>query len=153
MIFSVPGKQVVQINLHGKGFWLNQKLTQEEKDIGFHTSAYHLKQGIKMEQELPLANFQQTDYYSIYLVENKKILILQKLPQTKFIQPIEVDYLVVGYNAVSSLPHLESYFMAEEIILDSSNNDWISKKLAEEAKRRKIKLHPVSINGARIIEL
>lgn len=153
VIFSVPGKQVGQINLNGKGFWLNPKLPKEEKDIAFHASAYNLKHKIKRQPDLPIANFQQTDYYSIYLVENKKILLLQKLPQEDFTRPIEVDYLVVGYNAVSSLRQLESHFLAKEIILDSSNADWLVKQLAKEAKRRRIKLHPVTINGARVIEL
>lgn len=153
VVFSVPGEQVSQVNLYGKGYLISKKVQLSDKSFEYNVSAYNLKHNIQLQKRMLLAQSHLSGYYSIYNIEGKKIVLLQKLPEHRFAKPLQVDYLVIGNNAVKNLTHLEHYFLAREIILDSSNDDWMVKKLVNEATEKKVSLHPVNTSGAGIIEL
>ncbi|MFW5762411.1 MAG: hypothetical protein ACOCXH_15665, partial [Cyclobacteriaceae bacterium] len=153
IVFAIPGQQAAMIHLYGNGYWLNDELKPEDKLATYNVSGYNLKHAIQIGQDCPLAHFNLEDHYSIYQVEDKKIISLQKLPQYEFKKPIAADYLIIGHNAVRSLAVLEKYFTPGEIILDSSNFKWLTDRLTTEASNKNILIHSVTSSGAKVIDL
>jgi competence protein ComEC len=152
IVFAVPNESVAQFNLHGEGYLINNKNKIREKDYRFYLHPFNLKNNIKPNNQLKLAHHKQSEF-SIFYVCDKRIAIINKLPANKFKSPQQVDVLIVSSGAIKSLQDLQAYFLAREIILDSSNPPWLSDKLYQEGLIEGIAVYPVNNLGAKIIYL
>lgn len=152
VVFAVPGVSAAQFNLNGEAYLINNKNTIQEKDYQYYLQPFNLKNKIKPKKHLQLAKHKQQEF-SIYNVSDKKIAFLNNLPTKKFKTPQQVDVLIVSSGAIKSLRDLQAYFLAREIILDSSNPPWLSDKLYQEGLEEGIDVYPVNNLGAKIIYL
>ena len=89
------------------------------------------------------------------LFKGKRIGILGYNNLQKFSaqEQIKLDLLIISNNCKIKLEELDSYFIVNQIIIDSSNSFWQVEKWQEEAETLNLNLYIVANEGAFVWEI
>lgn len=128
-----------------------------ESNIGYSIQPARLQMGLGRE----LQKFSsQSDFaieekpgFTIAIFQGKKILFLNKPTDDDYHEKIEVDYLVIGNNAVYNLQEILPTFHFQTLIIDNGNKKYLAERLRNEADSLNLNYHSIPHDGAFTINL
>lgn len=147
-VYSVSGHGAIDFIQEGKSFlFTDSTLLADEERLRFHIRPNRVISGVTSVVQNPTGFSASYSGFKIFYWQDE---IIVWIDQRDFKLPsgIEVDYLVIGNNAVASLKPLESKIRYELLILDSSNSSYYVKKISKEARTMNKAIHVVSESGA-----
>ncbi len=170
IVYNIPNNSAINFIDGDDNILLSDiKLYKNTSKLLFHVQNNWINTGVKNEKIVPLdkllkkyqlSNIFRISNLNIFIKQNylqfygKRIAILDNhfktfKPKNKLI----IDYLILTKNTELSLAELLKIFTPKYIILDSSNSNFVSKKIKDEAKILKQKCWSVNLDGAYTINI
>jgi len=150
VVYSVNGFSVMEWIDNGHSyFYSDSAFRQDEERVRFHVRPNRLNSGVSMIYEnTPFlkelqegVSLAQWNGISVAVIHQKNYL----LPQLA-----EIDYLVVGKNAINT-KQLPFHLTVKKVILDGSNSRWYSNGWKAICEKENIAFHNVLEDGAFIL--
>lgn len=149
--YHVPKQSRIDLS-HGRSVI---HLGDQDPKAMYHVAANHVQKGARTTFIADSTDFNKLavhDWQNIKLMvwQGKKIAMVHSRfdHSLQLAKPLEVDLVVLCNNALYSLDNLATYLRYDQLIIDSSNTYYRARKLADEARERKIAYHCVPLQGA-----
>lgn len=164
IVYHIPDYTAVNC-ITGRDHVLFSDMDIPEEKISDKLQSHWLKKGLEKETLIPVQRmtdqyiltnllqidnpyvFQKSKYISfagirLIMVQDNEIMRYQTD------ETLELDYIIVGNNAIHNISSLSEYYDYRAIIFDSSNESWYLDKMQEALKDTGIDYHMVSQSGA-----
>lgn len=151
-VYRVPGHSAIDLMECGRSFFLSDTtLEKDPQKLLYHVVPNRLLGGIR--QVDPGAPFAKDIPGGRLIAWSGKIIL--QIHDASFALPasLEVDCLVIGNNAVSSIEALVSSVKVRKVVLDSSNSFLFASRFLRDAKLYNLEVHSVLHQGAFISKI
>jgi competence protein ComEC len=139
-----------QYSFSMKNNWLSMGL-EKEKTIPFH----------KLNNQFIISNlfyldnpnvFYKDQFFSFY--DTRFAIISDDIPAADTIlHPVHLDFVIISANAPVKIKDIMKVFKTKQIIIDSSNSAYKTKKWKEEAEKMDVNLYVIKEKGAFYIDI
>lgn len=150
-VYKVPGHRAMDLTQGGTTYFFSDSALQDDK-IRFHIRPNRLMAGVGVVSNGSGQSFtrQRAGYCLMYWNDKTILYLLDKDFQLP--EKVEIDFLIIGNNAVRSLGAIADQIKASRIVLDSSNSFYIADRLLKESPAEG-SVHSVLHQGAFSINL
>lgn len=147
-VYKVSGHSALDIIDRGQAYFFTDSiLLKDDEGIRFHISPNRLQRGVTNVYTGDQLRFSK-NFPGCRLILKNGITILQIVDKGfSFPQNINLDYIVVGNNAIRNFQDISS-LKCEKLILDSSNSFYFASRMLKEAKQASVNVHSVLHQGA-----
>lgn len=152
-VYSVSGHSAWDLIDRGHAyFFTDSMLINDEERIRFHIQPYRLQHGVDDVYSGDHLIFSR-NFPGCRLVMKNDITILQ-ITSKEFLAPknINLDYIVLGNNAISDI-HTISSLKCKKLILDSSNSFYFASRMLKETEKLSFETYSVLHQGAFVTKL
>jgi len=160
IVYKIQGYSAIEFQQGKKNFvMLDSALIIDQQKINYHLTTNWWYSGISQPQ---IVSFDENKDPSIQLIKHGDLFFFQNHTFLRISKDnddalkklqIPVDYLIISNNPNISMEKLQSNFSPKLIILDSSNSNYFTQKLVQEAEKIGVSLYAVNNSGAYIINL
>ena len=154
VVYSVPGHAVMEWIDQGKStIFSDSNLLNDKERVRFHILPNRLLHGVsRVSSNIYPESNKSFPGFSVFYWKGKSVLWIKEAKQ-KLPDSIKVDYVLVSNRAVRSVKLLAQNVTFGQMILDSSNSTWYSKRMTQEAANEKIPLYSVLEQGAFVVTM
>jgi competence protein ComEC len=152
-VYNVTGHSAWDVIDRGQVyFFTDSVLAQDEERIRFHIQPNRLRHGVTDVYTGNQSGFSK-EFPGCRLVVKQGVTFLQIFDK-KFSFPsmVDIDYLIVGNNAIRDVQAISS-FKCKWLIFDSSNSFYFASRMLREAKNLSLESHSVLHQGAFVTKL
>ena len=146
-VYKVPGHSVLDLIDRGQTFFVADSVFRADvQKIRYHVSPNRIMTGVsRVCVDLPYARVLKG--CTLIVWNGKKIL---QITDRYFEVPgvLNVDWLIIGNNALPEIPKITSVVSFQKVILDSSNSLFFASRFLEAAKLYNLDVHSVLHQGA-----
>lgn len=145
-VYKVPRHSLIDLIDRGQSFFLADSLFTDDQKIRYHITPHRVRAGVsRIKDDIPLAY----SFKGGRLIVWQGKMIVQVLDRDFALPgPLEVDWIIVGNNAVADPAKITGRLTCRRIVLDSSNSYFFASDFLEEAKLYKLEVHSVLHQGA-----
>lgn len=153
VVYNVSGHTAWDVIDNGQVYFFTDSVLKNDRDkLRFHIRPNRLRNGVGKIYDGKAQTFtNERNGYRLTVWNGVKILQLDKkdfeLPEN-----LEVDYLVLGRNAIRNVQSLKAIKFGK-LILDSSNSFYFAERLVKDAEAEQIEVYSVPHQGAFIAKL
>lgn len=153
VVYHVTGHSAWDVMDNGQVYFFCDSMLMNDRDkLRFHIRPNRLRNGVSSVYNGKEQNFTR-EHNGCRLTVWNGLKILQ-LTKKDFSLPdnIQVDYVVLGGNAVRNVQALKS-IKFRKLILDSSNSFYFAERILKDAEAARVEVHSVPHQGAFIAKL
>ena len=153
LLYHMPGYSALQL-IEGRKEYLHVPEALPGGQLSFILRPNRLAMGLASGKEQARAGFrpamEQIENYDLLIWRGLTLAYIHSpLPQPCLQQqPLRVNYIIVARNAVKDLHLLGCYFTAGKLLIDGSNQNYVQKRLQQEAETLNLPYHLTSEAGA-----
>ena len=150
VVYNVNGFSAMEWIDNGQSyFWVDSAFAQNQERVRFHIGPNRLNSGVtSIHSMIP---FQKELGSGVHLFQwNGKSIVFIRNKNYVLPKSVEIDYLVVGKNAIKT-KGLSDSIKVKKVILDGSNSKNYVRQWKEVLKKEKIAVHAVAEEGAFIL--
>ena len=145
-VYKVPGHSLVDLIDRGRTFFLGDSLFNDEQRMRYHITPHRVRTGVRnIDDAIPRAY----SFKGARLIVWQGMVILQVTDRDFALPgPLDVDWIIVGNNALTDPAKITGSVTCRGIVLDSSYSYFLASDFLEEAKLYKLEVHSVLHQGA-----
>ncbi len=153
VLYQVPGYSVLQL-VEGRQVYLHAATEIPSQPLEYNVGPNQLAMGLLSGNVLqPERIFKPATSFvagaEVMVWRGLSIAYISKpLSGACFRQPLEVDYVILAGNAVKDLEVLRCYFKPAKLLIDGSNQNYVQKKLQQQAESLNLPCHLTAEAGA-----
>ena len=147
-VYKVAGHSAWDILDKGQAyFFTDSTLSKDWERIRFHIRPNRLQSGVRNVYSGDQVDFVR-DFKGCRFIIWKEVTILQiREKEFSFPETVNLDYVVLGNNAIKSMADISSVKF-KKLILDSSNSFYFANRILKEAHHLSLDVHSVLHQGA-----
>lgn len=157
IFYRIPGQAAIDF-VKGKSSYLyaDLRLFENNETLGYRILPFHIAHGLPVKnlKTLNLQSYRSAGYCDAIVFEGKKLVYIKKTANmVSFGEPVTVDFLVIGNDAVTDLQQVCNRFLPQMIIIDTTNDADLSLKLYRQSQELNLNCITLDSFGAQVIEL
>ncbi len=150
VVYSINGYSAMEWIDHGISyFFADSALMLDSEKVRFHIQPNRLNGGVTIVQDYVPFQIELERGVHVIRWNGSSMAFIQRKNYT-LPELAEIDYLVVGKNAINA-SHLPDHLNVKNVILDGSNSLWYVEQWRTIARKQNIAFHAVVSEGAFIL--